>query len=216
MVIFTVSLFGALNCYAYNAGLTSTLVVHHYHSKIRTLSDLIDHPDYAIILQTGTAGIQYFSQQDSLPHVKIWERLEKNKNKLFVKSFKEGEEALISDPKKVYFGMVHNLELAFDRYPCDVVRSPNTYLNRSVALALQKGSPYTKLFSRKIDRYTEYGLVDNMKGLNTKPKDNALCPQKDGLQLGYENIFSSFIYLSVGLFLSVSIFCVEYLREKRI
>ena len=132
-----------------------------------------------------------------------------------VRSFEEAEKVILEDHQKVYFDIINYVELAFESFPCEIIRSSNTYFHRSMALAFRKGSPYVKLFSSKIRQYKEYGLIDNMEGLKTNSKDNVLCTHDDVHELGYENIFSSFVFLGSGILLAMINFCVEYLFCKR-
>lgn len=215
MLLLTACLFGAMNYYVYNAGLTSTLITKHYHSEIKSLSDLVDKPQYKLILRKGTANIQYFSDETNFPHKQIWENILKDKENSIVSSFETAENDILEDHRKVYFDTIHNVELAFRTFPCDIVRSPNTYFHRSVALAFRKGSPYVKLFSSRIRDYKEYGLIDHMHGLKRNAKGNVNCPQDEMNELGYENIFSSFVLLGSGVLLAIINFCVEYLFCKR-
>jgi hypothetical protein len=53
-LVFTVTLiYGALNFWAYNAGLVSLLTAEKLVFPIRNMEDLADKSDYNLILQTG-------------------------------------------------------------------------------------------------------------------------------------------------------------------
>jgi len=216
LLMLTTLLFGVINLYVYNARLTSTLVAKHFHAEIKSLSDLVEHPKYKLLLKEGTASAQYFSDEAGYPHKQLWEKVLKDKENSMVFGMEGIENSLLQDGYKVYFGTTHDVERSFKGYPCDIIKSPYSYFRRWSALAFQKDSQYLKLFSNRINHYNQYGIIDNMEGLKRNTKKSSNCPLNDINRLGYDNIFSSFIFLGIGILFAFLNFCGEYLFRKRI
>ena len=124
------------------------------------------------------------------------------------------EKAMLEDSYKVYFGIIHSAEHIFKGYPCDIIKSPNIYFRRPVALPIRNGSPYLKLFRKRIQYYKEYGITNNMEGLKKGSKADIKCEANKLNKLGYKNIFSSFLALGIGLLFAILLSCVEFLTNK--
>jgi ionotropic glutamate receptor len=215
LLMLTTLLFGVINLYVYNARLFSTLVAKHSYAEIKSLSDLVEHPKYKLILKEGTASAQYFSDEASYPHKQLWDKVLQDKENSIVFGLEVIESSLLQEGYNVYFRATYYVESSFKGYPCDIIKSPYTYFRRSSALAFQKESPYLKLFSSRIQHYNQYGIIDNMKGLKRNTKKSSKCTIDNVNQLGYKNIFSSFIFLGIGILFAFLNFCGEYLCGKR-
>ena len=208
ILIFVVCLFGALNNYAYNAGLISSLINHDYAPEINSLEDLVTKSGHQLVLREGTASVNYFRNAVGWPHNQIWEKLLDKNSDAYAKNVNEAEQIILNKERQVYFDITSHIEPSFDNYPCNIIRSPKTYFHRPVALALQKRSPYLKLISYKLRKYIEFGVIGNMDAIKRSPL--VICPNNEFEEIGYKTIFSAFIVFGVGLVLAVIYCIIEY------
>ena len=66
---------GSLIFWSYNAGLVSILAVEIFTLPIRSIEELADKSQYRVLLQDGTANVDYFRRANPERHpleAKIW------------------------------------------------------------------------------------------------------------------------------------------------
>jgi hypothetical protein len=211
VLIFVISLFGLLNKEAYTGGLISSIVSKQFKSDINFLEDFLTQPGYQLILRSGTASVQYFSDATKTPHKEIWDNLLKNKSMAYVDEITKAERLLLENKNYVYFEIAMQTEPIFENYPCNIIRADQTYFHRSFALGLQKNSPYLNIFNHKIRKYVESGVLANTGAMKKNPKGTVTCPSDTVESVGYETIFFAFILFGIGLALSVFYSCIEYI-----
>lgn len=61
-LLLSVLLCGALCFWSYNAGLVSQLSVEIVSNPIESLEDVLDKPEYKLIVEDGTAYLDYFRE----------------------------------------------------------------------------------------------------------------------------------------------------------
>ena len=77
VLILTVSLCGALIFEAYNAGLISFLTTETYEFPIKNLEELAHDSEYMLLVEKGTANIDYFksaTMETNPAAAKIWSK----------------------------------------------------------------------------------------------------------------------------------------------
>ena len=214
ILIFVICLVGWLNKEAYNGGLISSLIHQRYESEINKLEDILYHPSYQLVLRKGTASVQYFEDSEEWPHKQLWESQLKNKTVAYVDRILDAESLLLKEKKYVYFDIISKVERIFESYPCNIIRSQNTYFQRPVALAFKKNSHYLGLFNHKLGQYKESGIIANMVSLKESPKGVVTCPSYKNIAIGYESVFSAFVVFTMGLMLSVVYLIFEVMYKK--
>lgn len=211
VLIFVICVFGLLNKEAYTGGLISSIVSKQFQSDINFLEDFLTQPGYQLILRSGTASVQYFSEATKSPHQDIWEKLLKNKTVAYVDEPTQAELLLLNNKNYVYFDILSQIEPIFENYPCNIIRADQTYFHRSFALGLQKNSPYLKIFNYKIRKYVESGVLANTGAMKKNSKGTVKCPSDTVESIGYETIFSAFVLFGIGIVISAIYACIEYI-----
>ena len=210
-ILFLVTcLFGVMNNYVYNSSLISLLTIEKYELPINSMEDFLDKPDYQLMLMSADGLESYFSLADDLVRKKIWEDKLFGSSEAFVSSTIEGEEILMKDPKRVLF-LSPDSATAFVNFPCGITRATKEFAKNSVGYGFQKNSPYVALFSYVINDLIEFGNVKYIQSSIAMEKDSMACEQnKEYKPLGYDNIFSVFILLFIGIILS----CIKLIYER--
>ena len=75
ILILTVCLCGSLIFEAYNAGLISFLTTETYEFPIKNLEDLAEDSEFTLLIESGTANIDYFksaTMETNPAAAKIW------------------------------------------------------------------------------------------------------------------------------------------------
>ena len=75
ILILTVCLCGSLIFEAYNAGLISFLTTETYEFPIKNLEDLVEDSEFTLLIESGTANIDYFksaTMETNPAAAKIW------------------------------------------------------------------------------------------------------------------------------------------------
>ena len=211
IMILIISYMGWLIKEAYNGGLISSLVYPRLYSDISSLEDLLIHPEYQLVLLRGTASIQQFRDHDNWPYTQIWNQQLNDNPKAFVDSRAEAEKGLLADKRLVYFDLINIVESSFENYPCNIIRSWKTYFHSSAAMALQKNSQYLSLFNYRLRLYRETGILLNMASLKRYSKGGVDCQAHQTNSIGYQEIFSGFVFLITGISLALIIVVVELL-----
>ena len=209
LLILIICFLGLLNKEAYTGGLISTLVSKQFQSDINLLEDFLRQPGYQLLLRSGTASVQYFSEAKQYPHKEIWKNLLENRSIAYIHEPRDAEKRLMANSKEVYFDVVSQIEPTFEHYPCNIIRAAQTYFHRSFALGLKKNSPYVKLLNQKLAKYKDYGVLANMGAFTKVRKEDINCPSNHLESVGYETIFSAFVILGVGLICSLIYALVE-------
>ena len=90
-----------------------------------------------------------------------------------------------------------------------------------ISLALVKNSPYTKVFSEVLHRLIESGIVHFWKqsivSERTPPSMGSVFSSDDKLAaqpkvLAFKNVQGAFFIWGIGMFVALTVFCVEYLK----
>ena len=221
ILFFTVCMFGAMNYWAWNAGLISHLTYEGIELPIEKLEDFFSHSDYQIVVLKNAAPESYFSDAEvkdrngiiSDSHrtvLKIWkDKIEGNPN-AYVSNSLEEEAAILGDEKKVLFANVLG-EPTMANYPCKLMKSVYTYHKTSVAYPFPKNSPHKKVFDKAINRLVETGSISIFEQHKKHLKPIVNCDEdSDWVALGYENILIAFVISGIGLVLAIIYCLLEY------
>ena len=206
ILIFTVCLTGALKWWSFNAGLTSTLTINEYVYPIRTLNDIANNRDYAIVVNEGSVSHDYFDQATERTNRNGWRLRVQDQVKLFP-GVSASRAAIMDDPKLVHFAPRVANTVTWNEVPCDVVDvSSLAYIDVSIAWALQKHSPYLELLNFYINILRDGGTIDKI--LKTHGHGQMLnsksCTTVNGISGQYgaiamKNVIFAFAILASGL-----------------
>ena len=215
-LILSVSLTGALVYWAYNAGLVSLLTVEHFNLPVRSLNDIVANPSYKVVLQSGTAYVNYFKLATAKTNPNaaiIWTRIQNEEEQSLFLDPKTIEQKLLEDSKLVYFGQEFQTTLQFSSIPCNIVPTSKPYFQVSVSLAFPKGSPYVSLFNYAINNIRQTGQVDRITKsaqlLKPPPSCTVLGGTSSFKPIQYENIFTAFLLLGAGILVAALSLYIE-------
>ena len=214
ILFLVICLFGAMNYYIYNSGLISLLTIERYELPINKIEDFLSKPDYQLILMRTDGLESYFSIAEDMLRKTIWDEKLFGNSKAYVSSTIEGESLLMKDSKNVLF-LSPDSATGFSNYPCGITRATKEFAKHSVGYGFQKNSPYVGLYSYIINDLIEFGNVEYIRSSIAMGKHSVMCDQnKEYKQLGYENIFSVFLLLFVGIIFSCIKLVLEIINRK--
>ena len=120
----------------------------------------------------------------------------------------------MKDSKNVLF-LSPDSATGFSSYPCGITRATKEFAKHSVGYGFQKNSPYVGLYSYIINDLIEFGNVEYIRSSIAMGKHSVMCDHnKEYKQLGYENIFSVFLLLFVGIIFSCIKLVLEIIKRK--
>ena len=78
-------------------------------------------------------------------------------------------------------------------------------------MAVQKNSQHLSLFNYRLRIYRETGILLNMASLKRNSKGGIDCQPHQTHSIGYQEIFSAFVFLITGISLALQIIVIELL-----
>ena len=201
IIFLTTCVFGMVNFYTYSVGLISFLMVENYELPIKDLSDFLKKPDYQLMIEDDGLKL-YFSEANSWPHDMIWAETLKDNPDAHASSAIDADTTLMNDPKRVLLSTPDGA-LGLPNYPCNIVKLKNEYSKKSLGYTFQKDSPYISLFSKTIIDFAEFGNFHYISEMQQRTKSSVPCSNENHYRsLSYNNIFSIFILLVIGIVIS--------------
>ena len=219
IIFLTICLFGALHFYIYNAGLTSSLTVEVFAIPVTRLRDLINNPNYQIMVLSGSADESYFSEatMQTNPNAKVvYDQQIKDTPKAYYDTNDEAEFKLMQSDSNILFVNEELVELSFKSYPCLLMKTKNTYAKDSNALPFTKDSSLVSLFNERILILRQAGIYQRMVHRGKLHKQLMNCSEEGFKPYSYHNIISAFLILLAGVSLAgISLFIEVLIREKK-
>ena len=210
----TICLSGSVVFCAFNAGLISSLMVEEYELPIKTLKDLLESPNHQIMVLRGSPDLEYFSEAaDGVPKA-IYNKMIKDKpREAYIDTYEEAETKMLQADTNVLFQGDVFFEFR-TKEPCRFVRSNEHYFTRDMAMPFTKNSPYVALFSNRLLKALEAGLIQRNIDAE-KNQRSSLCEDDPFKPLSYNSIISTFVILCFGTGLSYSILVIEIVVSRR-
>ena len=133
------------------------------------------------------------------------------------------------DDKAVFFNN-RETELGLEGYPCLIRTAKFSYLKSPIALAFQKNSPYTKLFSHFLLKMRESGEVTaiyrkHLNALKDLKHRNDICSRKSKEcmpgrsdcvpPIGIKTVCTAGLIVVVGIGVGVGISTVEFSMNRK-
>ena len=207
ILVLTILLTGTVLYWSFNAGLVSQLSVQVTSYPIKSLDDLVTNTDYKLIIEGGSAYVDYFQQatpESNRVSFELWQKHFKGTDKYFIGNLKDVEGMLINDDKLVYFAPELQTVLQMPRYPCQIISVPGTsYFKVALSWPFRKNSAYLPLFNHLMGQLKESGIDQKMIHEVVRGKLTLGCGEirEGGFKtIRYENIFSAFALLFAGAF----------------
>ena len=203
-IFLTACLFGALVYWSYNAILVSLLTVDSFILPIGSLEEyLLKSGDYQIASVKGTAVEQYFSEATPTTNPIAYEIFEKsmkdNPKASLSNSASVANSALLDDDRLIFFWESDGGKIALDDYPCRITTAATSYFDNYVSFAFPKNSDLVGLFSEKILALKQSGQVEKVLDKYFGVKRRVTCSDKNFKEIKFENIFTAFLVLGVGV-----------------
>ena len=203
VVMLVICFFGMLNYFVYNAGMISFLMVQESELPINTLQDILDNPQYQLLVSRGTSDKSYFTSSNYELHKKLLSKI--NQEGGLISGYDEGEELIKNDSHKVlfvesWFGDVYK------SFPCEVVTTGHTFGSVQGTWPFQNQSPYADLFGYHARRMVDLGLTSHM---NRKRGDIKCTTKQDETfrPFGYGEVQTLFAISGIGYIMAI-IYCI--------
>jgi hypothetical protein len=198
---------GMMNHYVYDACLTSHLMVQLFDVPIKKLSDILDKPDYQLLVWRGGADESFFSEGSHPILQSIWRKTLDENNA--ITGYSDGEQLVLKHSNMILFAESPHFQSTYESYPCNIISAPTPYGQHSGAYAFATGSPFSKMFGYYITQIQEAGLLPTKKN-----RGSIVCPVEGGYQpLGYDKLYSAFVFGGVGSIISVFHCIMELLHN---
>ena len=211
LLILVMCFCGILNLYVYNAGLISYLMIQNYEMPISDLEDILEKPEYKLLVLDGTSDATFLKHSYDLGYRLIWNKTMDEGG--LVSSHEEAFEKLLKDSRNVYFGISPEVELSTDTYPCQLMRSKIAHNWRYSAYAFKNNSPYIKVFSHQIKKLVESGLETEIESSLKKDVQCNDASEQSFRTLSYSDIILGFAIFVIGSALAIVNVVFEYLFE---
>ena len=102
--------------------------------------DLVDNPQYSLILLNDTASVSFFSNADMATRpdlATIWQRTENNRDN-FPSTLQTVDKLIIENPFIVYFGSKIYFSITLENFPCLIQATSKILASVSIALHYNK------------------------------------------------------------------------------
>ncbi len=197
----TVCLFGAMIYWSFNAILVSLLTVDLFVLPVNDFEELLQKPNYKLVLIQGDAFAQFFSMANTPTIEDVYDEQIRGNADAFIMDNKKAGEMLIEDSELVYFGESGGAKRNMAGYPCQIGAASARYNENYVSFGFPKGSQFVSLFSAFILKLKQGGEVEKLidKYLGASGKEASCGDGGSYTTLGYQNIFSAFVLLAVGV-----------------
>jgi len=206
--VLVICLFGMLSYFIYNAGMISFLMVQHYEMPINMLGDILNKPEYQLLIMGNSSDESYFADTTSIMYREIWSKTKKEGG--IISGYAEGGHLIKTNPKKVLFA-VDSFEGVSDSYPCEVVAATKNLGMIHGAFAFNNKSSYIDLFSYHISKIKEFGLVS---GTDGRKKHCHTAKDQTFRSFGYGEVFSVFVLAGIGFSIAIAYSIVEYIFHR--
>ncbi|XP_069943415.1 probable glutamate receptor isoform X3 [Cherax quadricarinatus] len=193
---------------AYSATLVSFLTVVNDQLPFDTLEDLKQLQKYRLGIQKGSMLEEFFKNQNFLVYYKA---LIEPYTDTLKKSIIELRTLALKNSDYAYVGSYEVQRL--DSVGACIFKSAHRHLLfNDGALAWPQGSPYLQLFDHFINKYRESGILQKLKNV-WYPRPYS-CSNQPVVALGFQQVFTAFVLLSLGVGFSVLLLSLEKLVIK--
>ena len=213
---FFIYVFGVTMYCHYEGKLISHVISRDTPLPIYALQDILDNPEYQLMVQSGSAEENYFKLATEWPENKIWAKTMMGNEKAFVSSATM-DTTLMEDRKKILFSISYYSEMYMPNYPCNIRRLGETYLQGSSnALAFPIKSPYHEMFSHMLTKLKNFGTWDLILKRMNEDRYSVPCAREETTLVGvdYKTTFSLFAILAVGILISIGYSMFEVAHHK--
>ncbi|CAB4056676.1 unnamed protein product [Lepeophtheirus salmonis] len=165
ILILTISLFGAILSWIFNATLVAILTSVVTKESVGSLKDLLERPEYQLILLNGTVVVDDFRYAFEIkdnPSAKLYQRvytklIEGQEEKVFLSEDKVID-GLRGTNRVVLYAEEFTTVLLLKDYPCSITEGKLKYGFSNLAWAFAPDFEYREMFDYEIRRLKEQGL----------------------------------------------------------
>ena len=177
------------------------------------IPELLDQTDFIIAIAAGTSYEDAFAKSNDPVKIRAWEeRIKPNLDIMFPGKLPWIDHLMnlmMADPKIA----VYSDSILYENTPeygrCDILSIPARFDKSTTGYAFQRDSQYVQLFNHYLNIIYEEGISEKI--FKTYESGGQVCPDYNGLPLGFDSCISSFIVFGVGLSIALVMFIVECL-----
>ena len=209
-----VALGGMIFFYHWDAVLIAHMSVKNIYSPLKNLKELSESPQFKFIVSQGTAHLDYFRYSNDPIKSKLWN------DKILpyfddLPRYHEIEKRILNDPYTVAY---HEsiLKMTESYINCEIVEIGEPIRTAHLAFAVQKNSPFYKIFQDEINRLKETGLVQRY--IQRYNMESQTCESYSGKSISIQQCGTVFQILFLGAIVSflglLAEFCTSHFRKK--
>ena len=207
ILLLAICLCGAINFYAYNAGLISYLIAEHHEHPINDLTDILEHPSYKLLVAGGTSDEDFLRYSQDPKLRQIWNKTTKEKG--MISSDEEAIQQLRKDDKKVYLGFSPYFEMLLEKEQCNISGLRVRFNSHYGGYVFNKESQFLDIFNYHIQ-----GMMDTeaLSKVLDEMKESIKCEnhkQSHFKEIDYMDVCSAFGILGLGCALSLGYSILE-------
>ena len=209
-----VALGGMIFFYHWDAVLIAHMSVKNINSPLKNLKELSESPQFKFIVSQGTAHLDYFRYSNDPINSKLWN------DKILpyfddLPRYHEIEKRILNDPYTVaYFDSIMKMTESYIN--CEIVDIGEPIRTAHLAFAVQKNSPFYKIFHDQIKRLKETGLVQRY--IQRYNMESQNCDSYGGKSVSIQQCVTGFKILLLGAIISflglLAELCTSHLRNK--
>ncbi|KAK7489274.1 hypothetical protein BaRGS_00019526 [Batillaria attramentaria] len=208
---------GVVLASVYSSKLTSSLTVSDQSLPFTSLSQLLNQDTYTWGVVSGVSLESRLKTTRNAEYRKFYEgmlRFVKDDPTVNAPTYDVHKSKVLSG-RYAFFTSDGDLFDLWSRESCDLARIPEIYMTNSKVLYLQKYSPYTKMFSKEIERMVEAGLIEYWKR-KWRPPSKQCYPDvhQHSRVIGLAETQAAFYLSGVGLGLAALTLGIECLVHK--
>ena len=211
ILLLAICLCGAINFYAYNAGLISYLMAEHYEHPINDLTDILEHPRYKLLVLGGSSDEDFLRYSQNPKLRQIWTKTTNEKG--MISTDEEAIQQLRKDDKKVYLGFSPYFEMLLEKEQCNITALRVRFNSHYGGYVFNKESQFLDIFNYHIremmDTEALSKVLDEMKE-SIKCEDDT---QSNFKEIDYMDVCSAFGILGFGCALSLGYSILEVITK---
>ena len=217
ILVLVIGTCGMLNFYVYNAGLISSLMMERSDLPIEKFSDFLENPQYSlVVLDGGTSQDFLKNAKSSSVYKQVWDKTENIEVLEWKKFWENGEEQMLKDTTKVFFGSSPLFERKLrNSYPCTICASKFGYNQDLAGYGFNENSQYVDLFSYHILNILQNGLDTEDFDPRKIPKDCNDEMNKEFRQFSYKDVISVFAIFVLGCLIAMGYYGIECVYTTR-
>ncbi|XP_071743579.1 glutamate receptor ionotropic, kainate 4-like [Lepeophtheirus salmonis] len=205
---FTMSLFGAIVSWSYNANLISLLTTSNHEIPIKNLKDILVYKEYKLLIIKGTSIADEFrtaQKETNRLHYDIYQNIIKDNEHEVFPSLNVAKERSLNEDNILILNYDYHFDwdLRFKKIDCGFGADHMGWI-------YNKNFEYAELFNHHIILMKEFGIQNRIYKRFEKNYEKSHSSEKLYYELGFQNVFAVFFILNLGVGISFFVFIMEF------